>query len=360
MLPTLDISDFLANPHSMEAQRFVTDLINTCHNPGFFYLVGHGIPENMDNEILQIAQQFFSLPLEQRHQIAIGQSPHFRGYTILGDERTQGRRDWRDQLDIGPEEPALSLAKDDPIWLRLRGPNQWPASLPQMQTIVMRWMNRVEMVCLCMIRALALGLGQKMDYFDSRMYPQPYTRLKISRYPGQPQKQDLKQNQGKDQGQNQSQGQDQGLGLHHDSGLFTLILQDQVPGLEVEIGGELQTIAPLAGAYVVNLGEMFQVATNGYLRATKHRVKSPEGGKQRISIAYFMNPRLDAVFESVDLPPELAEKARGSQNENPDDPVYPVFGDNTLKVRMRAHPDVVEKFYSDMRGRSQLEMKYDE
>ena len=99
---------------------------------------------------------------------------------------------------------------------------------------------------------------------------------------------------------------------------------------------------------MVNLGEMFQAATNGYLKATKHRVQSPPPGKQRISIAYFMNPRLDAVFEQVKLPPHLEALATGGQNTNPDDIVFPVFGDNTLKIRMRAHPDVANKFYSEL------------
>jgi isopenicillin N synthase-like dioxygenase len=335
-LPTLDIANFLLNSKSDAANTFVTKLARVCHDPGFFYLVGHGIPETMDNDIMEIAEQFFALPADQRNRIAIGQSPHFRGYTILGDEMTQGKNDWRDQLDIGPEEPAVSAGKDDPAWLRLRGPNQWPESLPQMQNIVTAWMEQIEGLCQSLIQALALGLGLDQNYFTDRMSPDPYTRLKIAHYPEQPETKEP------------AQELTQGLGLHHDSGLFTLILQDSTPGLQVEIDGKLQTIEPRNGAYVVNLGEMFQAATNGYLRATKHRVQSPPAGKQRISIAYFMNPRLDAVFEPIKLPLHLAALATGSQNENPDDIVYPVFGDNTLKIRMRAHPDVANRFYSDL------------
>ena len=35
-------------------------------------------------------------------------SPHFRGYTRIGGERTQGLVDWREQIDIGPERPAVT------------------------------------------------------------------------------------------------------------------------------------------------------------------------------------------------------------------------------------------------------------
>ena len=32
-------------------------------------------------------------------------SPHFRGYTRVGMERTRGLPDWREQIDIGAERP---------------------------------------------------------------------------------------------------------------------------------------------------------------------------------------------------------------------------------------------------------------
>ncbi len=93
---------------------------------------------------------------------------------------------------------------------------------------------------------------------------------------------------------------------------------------------------------------MLQTATNGYLRATKHQVVSPPVGQQRISIAYFMNPRLDACFEPIELPTELAAQALGGQNLDPKDPVFTTFGANTLKIRMRSHPDVTEAYYRDV------------
>ena len=98
----------------------------------------------------------------------------------------------------------------------------------------------------------------------------------------------------------------------------------------------------------MNLGEMLQAATNGYLRATPHRVVSPPEGKARLSIAFFAHPRLEAKFEPISLPPELAAKAKGAENPDPDDPVFATFGANTLKIRMRAHPDVAAAFYADV------------
>ncbi len=329
MLPILDIAPFLKDPFSLEGKEFSDSLAQTCHDPGFFFLKGHGIPRQENDELMAIAKQFFKLPEQERHAIAIVNSPHFRGYTVLGDERTQGKRDWRDQIDIGPEEPAITMGQDDPEWLRLRGPNQWPSSLPELRVAVFSWVRGIESVAMELFRALAVGLGQDYHFFDNKMSPDPYFRVKISRYPGQEMK----------------PGVYQGLGLHHDSGLFTFIMQNQVGGLQAERGGVLQEVTPIPGAFIVNLGEMFQTATNGFLKATKHQVNSPPPGEERISIAYFMNPRLNAVFDPIPLPAKFAALAGGGQNPNPDDPIYSTFGENTLKIRKRAHPDVVAAHY---------------
>jgi isopenicillin N synthase-like dioxygenase len=98
----------------------------------------------------------------------------------------------------------------------------------------------------------------------------------------------------------------------------------------------------------MNLGEMLQAATGGYLRATKHRVRSPPPGRQRISIAYFFNPRLESTFRPIELPPELAAEASGGQNADANDPIFATFGVNYLKIRLRSHPDVARLHYADV------------
>jgi len=333
-LPELDMSGFLAAPDGAAGRAFVAELRDTCHGPGFCYLVGHGVPLDLDRAVMSAARAFFALPESERRELAIAKSPHFRGYTVLGDEITGGKRDWREQLDTGAEEPAAVALPGDPTWLRLRGPNQWPSRLPRMRDAVLAWMSAMDVVGVAVLRALALGLGQRIDHFDSAVLPRGDPHLKIIRYPAQ--------DEPRDSGQ--------GVGMHHDSGLVSFVLQDDIGGLQVEIDGSLVDATPRSGTYVMNLGEMLQAATSGYLRATKHRVLSPPPGKERISVAYFFHPRLDCVFEPVELPPELAAEARGGENKDPNDPVLKCFGDNYLKIRLRSHPDVAAAHYAGVRS----------
>ncbi len=332
VLPEIDLAPFRAAPFSPGGRELVLRLRDACHGPGFCYLVGHGVPAEHDATVMAVTRQFFALPETERRALAIANSPHFRGYTVLGGEITKGVSDWREQLDVGPEEPAAVVAPSDPPWLRLRGPNQWPARLPAMRPAVLAWMRAMDGVGLAILRALALGLGQPLEHFDDAVLPRGDPHLKIIRYPAQPRAADT----------------GQGVGMHHDSGLVSFVLQDDVGGLQVESDGKLVDATPRLGTYVMNLGEMLQAATSGYLRATKHRVRSPPSGRERLSIAYFFHPRLDAVFAPTTLPPELAAAAPGGQNADPNDPIFATFGDNYLKIRLRSHRDVALAHYADL------------
>lgn len=330
-LPSIDITELRRDATAPRSRDIVQALRDACHDPGFCYIYGHGVRRALELDLMQAAARFFALPETERRALAIVNSPHFRGYTVLGDERTKGISDWRDQLDVGPEEEAVPVLTGDPVWLRLRGPNQWPAALPELRTLTLGWMSAMEPVALAVMRGLAIGLDQPVDLFDATMLPRGDTHLKIIRYPPQ--------TPGFDTGQ--------GVGLHHDSGLLSFVLQDRTGGLRVLTDQGLLDAEYREGAYVMNLGEMLQAATGGYLRATKHRVDSPPPGRERISIAYFANPRLECTFEPLNLPRELARLAGAAQNPDPRDPIFRRFGDNYLKIRLRAHPDVAQAHYSD-------------
>ncbi|MCU1367015.1 MAG: isopenicillin synthase family oxygenase [Ilumatobacteraceae bacterium] len=335
-LPMLDLAAFAADPDSPEAREFAEALTAACHEIGFVYLTGHGVDAEVEARVFSAAEKFFALPEADRLAIVNTRSPHFRGYTRLGHEHTNGVSDRRDQIDIGPERDEPVVDEDAPRWMRLRGPNQWPPAVPEMQPAVATWMAQMERAARLVLRALAIGLGQPADRFDGVVAGDPEVLVKIIRYPAA---------SAADPGVEASAAQ--GVGAHHDSGLLTFIMQDSVGGLQVLRGDSFVDAPWVPGAYILNLGEMLQLATNGYLRATKHRVVSPRNA-QRISVAYFFNPAMEATLVPVELPPALAALAPGGQNANPDDPVLSTYGDNWLKFRIRSHPDVAAIHHPDL------------
>jgi isopenicillin N synthase-like dioxygenase len=326
-LPIIDLSAAERGPQARALLH--AQLHSAAHDVGFFQLVGHGITRAETDALIGAMHAFFALPEADRLALDNINSPHFRGYTRTGDERTGGARDWRDQLDIGAERPARTPGPDEPAYWWLEGPNQWPAALPELRTAALAWIDRLSGVARRLLHELLTAIGAPADFYDPVFGDRAHPHLKLVRYPG-----------------SAGDGADQGVGAHKDYGFLTLLLQDQVGGLQVQrADGRFHEVPPLAGAFVVNLGELLEVATNGYLLATNHRVVSPPGATERFSVPFFYNPRLDARVEPLPFP--HASTAPGI-TDDPANPLFAEYGFNELKGKLRAHPLVAERHHADL------------
>ncbi|WP_208322066.1 isopenicillin N synthase family dioxygenase [Paramicrobacterium fandaimingii] len=332
-LPILDMSRL--NAGADEAAAFCAELRDVTHEVGFFYLVGHGVPQELIDDVLDVSRRFFDLPAQQKLAIENVNSPQFRGYTRMGGELTAGEVDWREQIDVGPERDVVPAGDGIADYWRLEGPNQWPSELPELQKTVTEWTDRLNDVALKLLRTWAVSLGAPENVFDEAFATDPFSVLKIVRYPGESDPEPK-----------------QGVGHHRDGGVLTLLLVEEgKDGLQVEHEGEWIDAPSVPGAFVVNIGEMLELATGGYLKATLHRVISPLKGTDRISLPFFFNPHLDTRMPQLELSPELAAEARGLSVDPTNSPILETYGDNALRYRMRAHPNVVEAHHKDLLAR---------
>jgi isopenicillin N synthase-like dioxygenase len=316
VLPTIDLR--------ADTGQLRSSLRAAAHEVGFFYLTGHDVPDALAARVLEVGRRLFELPQADKDAVAMARSPHFRGYTRLGGELTRGEMDWREQIDIGPERaPIGGPGKPDYLWLQ--GPNQWPAALPELPGLIAEWDAALSRVARTLLGHWAASLGSPPDVFDSAFAGTPATLIKMVRYPPRA-------------------SSSQGVGAHRDAGVLTLLLAEPGSrGLQVRRAkdahpGAWIDVPPIDGAFIVNIGELLEVATGGYLRATEHRVDLHGPATERISVPYFFNPRLDAQIPVLSLPAELA--AHAERSEDPADPIYSVYGRNAWKSRLRAHPDV--------------------
>lgn len=102
----------------------------------------------------------------------------------------------------------------------------------------------------------------------------------------------------------------QALSLFADYGCYTLLHADSTPGaLQVflpstdgpdlttdGVRGTWLTANPIEGAFVVNIGHMWETWTNELYQATLHRVIH-KGDNYRVSIPFFYEPAFDAVVK---------------------------------------------------------------
>lgn len=329
-VPVLDMSAARHNDGSFN-EDFTTALRDAAHNVGFFQITGFGAIPGTSQELLDTIAEFFARPVEEKLELDNRSSAQFRGYTRLGAEITRGRADSREQIDFGPELELLPNVPADQPYLNLQGPNQWPAAFPRLETVAMEWAELMQKVGAELLAALSVGLGLPEDYFVEAFTPNPAWMGKLVHYVG---------------GGRVPAAGNQGVGAHADYGFITLLLQDSIGGLEVQPYGydEWIPVNPIEGALVVNLGEMLEVATNGYLMATIHRVTAPPAGVDRYSVPFFYSPRLDSVIDTVPLPPRLAAQARGI-SDDPENPMLASYGANVLKGWLRAHPQTAQIHY---------------
>lgn len=326
---TLPILDLRRLDNSDRAE-FLAELRDAARSVGFFYLAGHGIDADLTAEVRALSRRFFALPEGEKLAIGMINSPHFRGYNRAGFEHTRGKPDWREQIDIGRELPARPFDPSAPPWTRLQGPNQWPSALPELRPVLLRYQELATALAIRVLRAFVAALEQPEDVFQPIYTPEPNQLLKIIRYPGR------------------AEGEsNQGVGAHKDSGFLAILLQDTTAGLQVEGEDGWIDAPPIPDTFVVNIGEILELASNGYLRANVHRVVSPPEGSDRLSVAFFLGARLEATVPVLQLAPELKAQARGL-TQDPLNPLFREVGRNYLKSRLRSHPDVARRYHSDL------------
>jgi isopenicillin N synthase-like dioxygenase len=299
-LPSIDLETLEGEANAAERER----LRRAARDVGAFLLTGHGIGERATDGLLAESRRFFELPQSERDAIDMIHSPYFRGYSAAGSERTQGEPDQREQLDVGPEEEPFDVAAGDPAYRRLHGPNLWPPSQPALRPAVLGWMQRLRGVSTRVMAALVESIGLSRNELADGFSGQPHERLKIIKYPSRA-------------GDESAQ---QGVGEHSDSGFLALIVQDGTRGLEVHDGHAFVDVIAPPGAMIAVLGRALHGATAGEIVAARHRVTSPPPGSERVSVAYFLNPRLD----------------------------HADYGEEALRVVLRSHPATASKFFADL------------
>jgi isopenicillin N synthase-like dioxygenase len=140
------------------------------------------------------------------------------------------------------------------------------------------------------MRSLARGLGLAETAFDAA-FENGVSTLRLTRYPYLPEIEAERP----DEHFVVHDGRRRAVigGAHVDSGFVTLLAQDGVEGLQAQAhSGEWIDVPPAECTLAVNFGKLLERWTGGRVRATLHRVISPE--RERFSMPFFYEPAADA------------------------------------------------------------------
>ncbi|MBA0709728.1 hypothetical protein Golax_024750 [Gossypium laxum] len=229
-----------------------------CVDHGFFYLVNHGVDEELISKVFEQSSNFFSLPIEEKMKLV---RKNHRGYAALYAEKldttltTEG--DSKESFYIGP------LADDL---------NQWPLEedLPSWRSTMETYHQKLLSAVTKLLSLIALSLKLEEDFFEKvGALIEPLAFIRLLHYPG-----DL----------NSSSEEIFGASAHSDYGMVTLLIcrekskQPQV----------WEDVPSMSGAFIVNIGDMMERWTNGLFRSTLHRVLQPRQDRYSVTIHPFL------------------------------------------------------------------------
>jgi isopenicillin N synthase-like dioxygenase len=164
------------------------------------------------------------------------------------------------------------------------GPNQWPARPADFKARMNAYAAVMNRLGAHLIGLLALSLELPEDYFSAAM-AEPLYNCRLLHYPPQ---------------SAAEAARNPGAGAHVDWGMLTILLQDDIGGLEVlSPDGDWIPATPVAESFVINLGEMIPRLTNDRYRSTMHRVTSNTSGRDRYSVPTFIDPEYAYVVTCV-------------------------------------------------------------
>ncbi|PIM99993.1 Leucocyanidin oxygenase [Handroanthus impetiginosus] len=85
-----------------------------------------------------------------------------------------------------------------------------------------------------------------------------------------------------------------GLEPHSDQGLLTLLLHNEVSGLQIQHERKWVNVNAFPNSVLVNIGDLLEVYSNGKYKSVLHRAVV-NNQKTRISIAMFNGPSLETI-----------------------------------------------------------------
>ncbi|KAG6834886.1 hypothetical protein H0H93_006656 [Arthromyces matolae] len=267
MSDAIQVVDFSPFLNGTDKQATAESIFKSFKDTGFVYLVNHGLPNHEIENMFSWSKKFFSLPHEEKMLAphSASQTRH-RGYLFPGstkvtqhiydDEELAKRRaipDVRENFGLGREDDENNAN----VWL----PDH---VLPGFKEACLNFYWKMYDLEKSILRALAIGFNLPEDALI-KVHAGPHSVLHLVHYPSV----SMKALQANEVSR---------IDAHSDCGAITILIQDDVGGLEVEDPvhpGLFRPANPIPGSIIVNSGDLLMRWSNDTIPSTIHRVRAP-------------------------------------------------------------------------------------
>ena len=229
-VPTVDFSGALAgDPQGLEAAARSVDA--ACVSTGFFVMTGHGVVQELVDDVMATARDFFRLPLAEKQKVAPPGPEHYRGFlgfdttslaATLGDDETPP--DLCESFNVGRfDDPEARERAYVPGAEATFCPNVWPTTPAALRPLLEHYYDTMESLCFAMLRVFANSLDLPPDWFNDKV--RDHTALLLFNwYPGV---------------ESPTRPGQFRRGAHTDYGAFTVVAAESIPGLQIHMNGEV-------------------------------------------------------------------------------------------------------------------------
>ncbi|XP_061348625.1 naringenin,2-oxoglutarate 3-dioxygenase-like [Gastrolobium bilobum] len=240
-------------------------IMEACENWGIFQVVDHGVDNKLISEMTRLAKEFFALSPEEKLRFDMSGGKK-GGFIVSSHLQGEAVQDWRE----------IVTYFSYPI--RNRDYTRWPDKPEGWIEVTKQYSEKLMGLACRLLEVLSEAMGLEKETLTKACVDMDQKVL-VNFYPKCPQP-DLTL----------------GLKRHTDPGTITLLLQDQVGGLQAtrDNGKTWITVQPVEGAFVVNLGDHGHFLSNGRFKNADHRAVV-NSNYSRLSIATFQNPAPDAT-----------------------------------------------------------------
>ncbi|KAK7346355.1 hypothetical protein VNO80_20873 [Phaseolus coccineus] len=239
-------------------------IVQACENWGIFQVVDHGVDQKLVSQMTRLATQFFALPPEEKLRFDMSGGKK-GGFIVSSHLQGESVQDWRE----------IMTYFSYPI--KERDYSRWPDTPEGWRAVTEEYSEKLMGLACKLLEVLSEAMGLEKEALTNACVDMDQ-KVVVNYYPKCPEP-DLTL----------------GLKRHTDPGTITLLLQDQVGGLQAtrDNGKTWITVQPVEGAFVVNLGDHGHFLSNGRFKNADHQAVV-NSNYSRLSIATFQNPAPNA------------------------------------------------------------------